>query len=144
VAARQKWNRRQQRRSNLTKLVVRTLRKSQFARFLVVGMMNTLFGYSVFTVFVLLHVHYAIAALLSTICSIIFNFKTTGTLVFGSKNNKLVLKFVSVYAVTFLLNVLLLKLLTSLRIDLLLASALILLPIALVSYTLNKVLVFRS
>ncbi len=106
--------------------------------------MNTLFGYSVFTVFVLLHVHYAIAALLSTICSIIFNFKTTGTLVFGSKNNKLVLKFVSVYAVTFLLNVLLLKLLTSLRIDLLLASALILLPIALVSYTLNKVLVFRS
>lgn len=144
MAARQKWNRRQQRRSNLTKLVVRTLRKSQFARFLVVGMMNTLFGYSVFTVFVLLHVHYAIAALLSTICSIIFNFKTTGTLVFGSKNNKLVLKFVSVYAVTFLLNVLLLKLLTSLRIDLLLASALILLPIALVSYTLNKVLVFRS
>jgi len=144
VAARQKWNRRRQRRSNLTKLVVRTLRKSQFARFLVVGMMNTLFGYSVFTVFVLLHVHYAIAALLSTICSIIFNFKTTGTLVFGSKNNKLVLKFVSVYAVTFLLNVLLLKLLTSLRIDLLLASALILLPIALVSYTLNKVLVFRS
>lgn len=144
MAARQKWNRRRQRRSNLTKLVVRTLRKSQFARFLVVGMMNTLFGYSVFTVFVLLHVHYAIAALLSTICSIIFNFKTTGTLVFGSKNNKLVLKFVSVYAVTFLLNVLLLKLLTSLRIDLLLASALILLPIALVSYTLNKVLVFRS
>lgn len=144
MAARQKWNRRRQRRSNLTKLVVRTLRKSQFARFLVVGMMNTLFGYSVFTVFVLLHVHYAIAALLSTICSVIFNFKTTGTLVFGSKNNKLVLKFISVYAVTFLLNVLLLKLLTSLRIDLLLASALILLPIALVSYTLNKVLVFRS
>ena len=77
------------------------------------GGVNTAFGYGVFALFILLNRHFRVcspeaelvlAPLISQICGILFNFKTTGTIVFRNRNNRLILRFFAVYSITYLLN----------------------------------------
>ena len=48
----------------------------KFILFLCVGLLNTLFGYSIFAFFLWIGVHFTISALISTIAGILFNFTT--------------------------------------------------------------------
>ncbi len=114
----------------------------RFVRFLLVGVLNTAFGYSVFALFILLNFHYALAALLSTVCGILFNFKTTGRIVFGSRDNSLLLRFFGVYAITYILGVMCLRVSTAYEWDVLIVGAVMMPPMAVVSYTLNRLFVF--
>jgi len=114
----------------------------RFVRFLVVGGINTVFGYSIYALFIYLGLHYSIAALLGTILGILFNFKTTGKIVFDSSNNSLLLKFIGVYFITYLISLAFLKGLVLLNINLYLAGALVILPNAVIAYLLNKKIVF--
>ncbi len=109
---------------------------------MIVGVINTLFGYSLFSLLILLSFRYEIAALISTVCGVLFNFKTIGIIVFQNKNNYLIFKFIVVYIIIYLLQILLLKQLVAYKINIFVAGALILPPLALVSYTLNKIFVF--
>lgn len=124
--------------------MVRRLWAIQFLRFLVVGAVNTAFGYGVFAGFILLHLHYTVAALLATICGVLFNFKTTGVLVFENKNNRLIFRFFGVYAITYLLTIGLLKVFNFYNVSNLIGGAIIALPIAFISFSLSKKLVFRA
>lgn len=121
----------------------RRILENRFVRFLLVGVLNTVFGYSVFAGLVLIGVHYAIAALVSTVLGVLFNFKTTGRFVFSSRDNNMLIRFIGVYAISYVVGVLLLRASVSLSINVLLASAVLLLPMAIFSYTLNRLLVFR-
>jgi putative flippase GtrA len=121
----------------------RRILENRFVRFLFVGVLNTVFGYSVFAGLVLIGVHYAIAALVSTVLGVLFNFKTMGRFVFSSRDNKMLIRFIGVYAISYVVGVLLLRASVSLSINVLLASAVLLLPMAIFSYTLNRLLVFR-
>lgn len=114
----------------------------QFVRFLFVGGINTLFGYCCFVFFIYLGIHYSIAVLLSTICGILFNFKTTGAIVFKNSDNKLVGRFVAIYGIAYLCNVAGLKLLINFYINTYLAGALLILPMAVLTFILQKKFVF--
>ena len=116
----------------------------RFARFLFVGGINTLFGYLVYSAFILLNVHYALASFMSTIIGIVFNFFTTGNIVFRNKNPKLIVRFFGVYGITYLINLGFLKIFESIHMNMVLAGAILLLPMAVISYFLNRALVFRS
>lgn len=114
-------------------------------RFFAVGALNTAFSYAIYAALVLLNLHYSLATLFSTILGIIFNFFTTGRLVFRSMDNRLFFKFVLVYGITYLVNILLLHWLVDLAgMDKLLAGALITLPVALLSYLLNSRFTFSN
>lgn len=76
-----------------------------FIRFLLVGVLNTAFGVGVYCLFIYLGLQYAIATLLSNVLGVLWNFKTTGRLVFGSKDNSLIFRFILCYCVTYVLNV---------------------------------------
>jgi putative flippase GtrA len=115
----------------------------QILRFLIVGGLNTIFGYTLFAVFILLQLHYVLAALLGQICGILFNFKTTGALVFKNRENRLIFRFFGVYGVTYLITIGLLKIFDYYGIGSLVAGAIILLPIAFLSFLLNKRFVFN-
>jgi putative flippase GtrA len=123
---------------------MKILRDKRFLRFLVAGAVNTIFGYSVFALMIFLHVHYAIAAFVSTVCGVLFNFLTTGHFVFGNREASRLPRFFGVYAVSYVVGVLLLRLSEILRIDVLLAAAALALPMAAFSYTLNRLFVFRT
>jgi len=121
-----------------------TAKLKHFLRYLIIGGLNTLFGYSAFAGLLYLGLHYALASFFATCAGILFNFNTTGRLVFKNNNSKLLLKFLLVYALLYLINVSLLKLMVLFSINLYLGSAVTLLPMALFAYLLNKKLVFHG
>jgi putative flippase GtrA len=123
---------------------VQGLIRNQFIRFLVVGGINTLFGYSVYALSLFLGFHYSLAAVISTILGVLFNFKTTGRIVFNNRNNWLLFKFIGVYAVTCLVNILALKIFNHYSVDLYLAGFVLLFPSALLAFFLNKKFVFSA
>jgi putative flippase GtrA len=108
-----------------------------------VGGLNTVFGFTVYSILILLHLHYVLAALLGQICGVLFNFKTTGTIVFKNKDNRLIFRFFAVYLVTYLITIGLLKLFNINHIGSLVAGAIIIVPIASLSFFLNKRFVFN-
>lgn len=116
----------------------------QFIRFLLVGVINTLFGYGVYVFWVLIGFHFALAALLSTILGVLFNFKTTGALVFKSNNNQLIIKFFVVYGILYLLNVTGIYVLSTVNLNHQTGGAIMLLPMAILGFVLNKYYVFNQ
>lgn len=114
----------------------------KFVKFLFVGALNTVFAYTVYSLFLFLGFHYAVAAVCSTVLGVLFNFKTTGTIVFKNSDNSLIFKFIGVYCITCSVNVVFLKILNHFGFNMYLAGAVLVLPIALLSYILMKKLVF--
>ncbi|MDA8130603.1 MAG: GtrA family protein [Elusimicrobia bacterium] len=117
---------------------------NRFLRFLLVGALNTAFGYSVFALFIYAGLHYSLAAFLGTAVGVMFNFKSTGRIVFGNRDDRRIFRFVAVYGVVYLVNVLALKLLAAAGMNLYAAGAVLLLPLAALSFFLNKTLVFQG
>lgn len=115
----------------------------RFIKFLFVGALNTLFGYVVFAVFNFFNLHYTLSAFLATVLGVLFNFKTTGIIVFKNNDNKLLIRFISIYLFMYFIAILELKTFTLFFLtNMYLNYALILLPNAFISYILMKKFVF--
>lgn len=153
----------------LIKTPVTLLQKieNKFIRFLFVGVINTAFGYGMFLLFIWFGLHYSIALFCANFLGILFNYKTTGYIVFETKSNKLLLHFFLVYGIVYLFNLAELYLLdksnlyeTVLSWDFLqflndmpldrnkigdaMGQAITLLPNAILSFLLNKIFVFKK
>lgn len=115
---------------------------NQLFRFLIVGGINTIFGYCVYAFLTFVELHYAVAVLLAQVSGVLFNFNTTGKIVFNNKKSGLLLRFSSVYVVTYVVNVSLLTLFAQIDYNMYFAGAILVLPIALLSFFLNKTFVF--
>lgn len=122
---------------------INTHLSKRFLLFLLVGIMNTGFGYGLFAVLIFFHVHYSLASLISTLLGILFNFKTTGIIVFKNKNNLLIFKYFLVYGITYLLGLLFLYINNYFNVSNYVAGAVWLIPNALISYFLMKSFVFK-
>lgn len=103
-----------------------------------------MFGYGLFAFFVWLGLHYSFAVFLSTVLGVLFNFKTTGLIVFKNGNNKLLLKFIGVYILTYLTNIVLISFLKLTGLGIYLAGAIAVLPVAILSFILLKSFVFNK
>jgi putative flippase GtrA len=122
---------------------IHRLWEHSFLRFLFIGGINTLFGYGVFALFIFLGLHYSIAAIISTIAGVLFNYYTIGTFVFTSgKNYSKLFRFIIVYAVSYGLNVFFIFILIKAGLSSYSAGALLLLPMAVIVYFINKIFVF--
>ncbi|MFJ4343849.1 GtrA family protein [Pseudomonas sp. NPDC089401] len=122
---------------------LRKLLQVKLFRFLLVGVLNAAFGYGCFAGFLYLGLHYSAALLLATVLGVAFNFKSTGSLVFGSKNNKLILRFVAGYGVVYGANVAGIAALKLLGVDPYLAGMALIVPMALLSFVINNRFVFN-
>ena len=124
--------------------LVRKFWKNQLFRFLIVGGINTLFGYLIYAFFIFIGLHYTLAALLGQICGILFNFNTTGRIVFYNTRKSLLFRFIGVYTFTYFVNIFFLRLFSLINFNMYVAGAILVLPIALLSYYLNKTYVFSA
>ena len=115
---------------------------ARFARFLAVGGLNTVFGYSLFAVFILIGMPTAAALAAGTVLGMLFNFKSFGTLVFGNKDARLLPRFALFYAVQYLVNLISLRWLQSLGLSALIAQLILIVPLSLASFLLMRRLVF--
>lgn len=116
----------------------------QFLRFLVVGAMNAAFGYGVFALLVWLGLPYPAAIGLATVAGVAFNFQSTGRLVFGGAPSSRLVRFIGVYGVVYLINVLAVAGLLRLGLNVYLANAVALLPLAVIAYMLQRTFVFAA
>lgn len=120
------------------------VKKNKFYLYVLVGVGNTIFGYSIFALLIHLGLHYQFAALLATCIGVLFNFKTTGRIVFKNTNNKLIFKFMLVYVVQYFVNISLIKLFLSFTLNTYEAGAIATFFCAILSYLLNKNFVFGA
>ncbi|MBN2098054.1 MAG: GtrA family protein [Dehalococcoidia bacterium] len=124
--------------------LIRRLWSIQFLRFLAVGGLNTVFGYSVFALFIWLGLEKEWAALASQICGVLFNFRTTGTIVFNNKDWRLIFRFFGVYLLAYLLNIGLLNVFAHYGVGSYVAGAIIILPVSFLTFLLHKRFVFKA
>jgi putative flippase GtrA len=116
----------------------------QFVKFIIVGVLNTIFGYCIYWTLLRMGLNFTLAILFSTLIGVIFNFKTYGRLVFKNEGNSLLSKFVLVYLLLYFLNVFGVMLLHRFGIDYELSGFLMILPSAFVGFTLNRKFVFLN
>lgn len=124
--------------------LLRRVMSEPFFRFLFVGLVNTVFGYSVYVIATFVGLKGLQALIAATVCAVLFNFKTTGHFVFNSKRLDNLFRYFFANAIIFLVNALLLKLLTDCNIGQLLAQAYCLLAIVPFSFFIMKYYVFRK
>jgi putative flippase GtrA len=125
-------------------VVAGMFRDYSFVRFIVVGVLNTAFGYSLFVLALLIMPTPSQALVASTILAVLFNFKTIGGIVFGMHDMRLLARFIGVYVVVFVYNDIGLNALDAVGVGAF-SAGLILTPGAAVgSYVLNRRFVFRS
>ena len=75
------------------------------ARFIGVGLLNTVVGYGIYGILIALNVPYLVALLMSTIMGVIFNYFSIGRLVFKSRGGLIVFgKFIAAYGVVYGVN----------------------------------------
>jgi len=116
--------------------------KKRFLRFLVVGVINTLFSYTIYALLTFLGVHYSLSIFLANGLGVLFNYKTIGKFVFNVQENRFIFRFFLIYLVIYILSVLSVKFLLQIQVNKYLAGGLIALPMAILSFTLNKKFVF--
>ena len=115
----------------------------KFILFLFVGLLNTLFGYSIFAFFLWIGVHFTLSALISTIAGILFNFTTFGRIVFKNNSYSNLPKFVFIYALNYFLGVGVLYYCDQLDYNLYFVQAILLMPTAVLRYLLMKYFVYK-
>ena len=118
---------------------------NHFIRFILVGILNTMVGYGLFALFIYLGLHYSLSVLFSTILGVLFNFKSIGRLVFNTSDNERIYHFIGVYMLLYLLNVSGLWGLSFIGMEnMYIAGAILLVPLAIISFILNKNFVFNQ
>ena len=115
----------------------------KFFKFLFVGFLNTAFSYFIYAILIAVGLIANMALFFQYIIGVLWNFKTTGTIVFQNKNNKLIFKFILSYIFTFLVNSVFLAILTR-YLNAYLAQAILIMPIAMLSFIILKKWVFKQ
>lgn len=115
-------------------------------RFLIIGGINTLFGYSCYAGLLFLGFHYAWAALFGTILGVLFNFVNTSKFVFDANpiNIKQLQLFLLVYSLQYLITVFCLWLLDLAGLNPYISGLILILPMAAIVYLLMKHFVYKT
>jgi putative flippase GtrA len=115
-----------------------------FVRYVVVGLFNTLAGYLLYVLFLLLGFEYKLANLFALIVGICISFKTQGKFVFQNPDNTLIFKYIACWALIYFVNIFFIGQFIALGFSQYAAGALAT-PIAvLLSFGIQKYLIFRK
>jgi putative flippase GtrA len=128
----------------MTHLPIKNTEIRRIGRFVMVGMLNTAVGYALYAMFYLLFGMPRLSLILATVGGIIFNFFSTGRIVFANKGFRAFPFFVAGYAVTLGLNIVLLDAIIGLGLHPLVAQLCALLVVVPISYGINAFLIFPS
>ncbi|MDB5510647.1 MAG: hypothetical protein JWR08_130 [Enterovirga sp.] len=121
---------------------IAAVRPGRFVRFVLVGVLNTGFGYLAFLVALALCPTTISALVVSTAVAVLFNFLSQGRYVFGSLDPRRLWRFVLTYGLVFGFNAAGLHLLEGLGVRPQIGGLLLLPGAVLISYGLNNRFVF--
>jgi len=120
--------------------------QKQICRYLFTGVINTVFGYSVYSGLVFLGLGYSFSLLIATVTGVVFNYYTFGKVVFNtSHDTSRLFKFIFCYVITYCLNLLMLSFLISfMELDLYISQALCIPPSFIINWFLFKFWVYKN
>lgn len=101
-------------------------------------------NYGIYVLLIYLGLSYSLATTIAFVAGLAINFKTQGRFVFNYKSNKPFLLYIVSWLVIYLINLWLLGLLIAKGVDSYLAGALLIPPIAVLSFIILKFVVFRG
>jgi len=111
----------------------------RFIKFLIVGAINTLFGFGVYSACIFFDSPVPIALLISMILGTLFNFFSTGRYVFNQYSLYFLPRFLICYLFIYILNISLFEVIFSKINNKIYTQAILVLPLAVLSYFLmNK------
>ncbi|MBT4732317.1 GtrA family protein [Candidatus Woesearchaeota archaeon] len=108
-----------------------------------VGVINTLVYYIIYSGFLYVEIGYKLSALFATIFGVFFSFKTFGKFVFLNSDNSLVYKFFLTYSFVYVINIALINYFNTLLHNYYVSGFISSIFCALVSFFLNKNFVFQ-
>jgi len=125
--------------------VIIRVTNTQFFKYIFAGVVNTIFGYSLYAFLIYIGLDYIVALTISTIIGVIFNFINFGKTVFYEYKSKTVfLKFLASYFVTYIANLTLLSVFIDvIFINEYISQFLCLIPLVIINWFLFKFWVFR-
>lgn len=116
----------------------------QVFHFLVTGVINTIFGFSVYSIFIYIGMGYFISSSAAMVLGAAFNYRTIKVYVFGKSQKASPLAFGGCYLAVLAITVLLLEALGTVGTNPYVAGFLVSPPMAIFSYFLQKQFVFRK
>lgn len=118
---------------------------TQLFSFVVVGLINTVWAYAMFALFVYLGFHYALATLISGVLSVLTGYQAHRHYVFSFKGKNRLPQFAFVFLIIYWINVGIQKLLleSGVLTNVYLSGALAVPVCALLSFWLNRNFIFR-
>jgi putative flippase GtrA len=120
------------------------IKQHRFLKFLVVGGINTLFGFITYSALAFSDLSTFIVLLISTFVGISFNIFTTGGLVFRDLSFHRIPRFIIIAIVIFLSNLELIKCLSPLYVGRIEAMAIIIVPMTILNYFLLVWFVYKD
>ena len=115
---------------------------NRFVRFVVVGGLNTLFGFVIYSIFALSDLSTLMVLIVSNLIGIAFNFVTTGGRVFRDMSLTKIPLFLICYGVIFVIYLELIQWLSPIFGGRIVAMAIIVLPMAVLTYFMQSWFVF--
>lgn len=116
----------------------------RFLKFGIAGVINTIFSYILFALLVYFGVKYWVATILCYLIGLLFNYKTIEKIAFNDANKKSFKYFILIFIFQCGLNIGLLTMLLHMGINEYLAAWIVVIPLAIVGYVLNKKYVFQK
>lgn len=116
----------------------------RFVKFLLVGLLNTAFGSTIYVVLIYARLPIWAALLGGNLAGIVFNFFTTGHLVFSDAVLARLPRFVGAYLACYIINYISIRILVFLYLSAILSQLLLALPMAALSFYLMSRHVFVS
>jgi len=124
--------------------MIKYLLSNRFARYLIVGGLNTLFGFFVYSMLIILDLPTWVALLVGNAVGIAFNFFTTGGMVFRDLSLYRAPLFVLCYLAIYFVNLELIDWMIPVTGGRIAAQAILALPMALLSYLMLANIVYRK
>lgn len=117
---------------------------NQFVRFVIVGIVNTLFYFSIYSIFLFFTNNMRLSVLIATIIGILFSFRTLGVYVFNNENKSLIFKFFIVYGLLYIVNINFIIMIDIVTNNLYSAGFISSIFMAVLTFYVNKYLVFKK
>jgi putative flippase GtrA len=115
----------------------------RWIRFGLAGVLNTAFGYGAYALLLASGLHFALANLGALALGVCFSFRTHATLVFGHAGGRAFVRYVLGWLVLYAVNVAAIAVLLRTGLGPYRAGALCIVPLALLSYMVQRHFVFR-
>jgi len=119
--------------------------RSEALRFLLIGIINTVFYYSLFALLIYVNLDYRLAVLIATVVGVFFSFHNFGKYVFDNQNKSLIYRFIFNYILIYFFNIYIIGVMNDiLFFNFYISGFIALFPSTLMTYMLNKYFVFNK